>query len=76
MAFNPMDKPLPSPGSHWWRIGTRVRKIKGASWQGLIVGYYSTALTPEGYAVESEREPGSVQIYPRAALEAFGSWRT
>ena len=52
-----------------WRLGTRVRKIKGASWQGRVVGYYSTTLTPHGYCVESEREPGSVQIYPAAALE-------
>ncbi len=49
--------------------GDRVRKIKGSPWQGHVVGFYSTDLTPEGYAVESEREPGSVQIYPRAALE-------
>jgi hypothetical protein len=53
-----------------FRLGARVRKIKGASWQGRVVGFYSTKLTPEGYAVESEREPGSVQIYPAAALEA------
>lgn len=49
--------------------GARVRKVKGSSWQGRVVGFYSTELTPEGYAVESEREPGSVQIYPVAALE-------
>jgi len=56
--------------SDWeWLPGTRVRKKSGSSWQGRVVGYYSTKLTPEGYAVESEREPGSVQIYPRAALE-------
>lgn len=47
----------------------RVRKIKGSSWQGPIVGFYSTVLTPVGYCVESEREPGSVQIYPESALE-------
>ena len=52
-----------------WRLGTRVRKKSGSSWQGHVVGYYSTSLTPIGYAVESEREPGSVQIYPAAALE-------
>ena len=57
------------PGNRWWSCGERVRKKKGASWQGHIVGFYQTELTPEGYAVESEREPGSVQIYPRAALE-------
>lgn len=49
-------------------IGQRVKKIAGSKWRGRIVGTYSTTLTPEGYAVESEREPGSVQIYPAHAL--------
>ena len=48
----------------------RVRKISGSEWQGRICGTYSTALTPEGYAVESEAHAGSVQIYPAKALEA------
>jgi hypothetical protein len=48
--------------------GDRVEKTKGSSWHGTICGWYSTSLTPEGYCVESEREPGSVQIYPDAAL--------
>ena len=52
-----------------WMMGTRLRKKKGSSWQGRVVGFYSTSLTPEGYAIESEREPGSVQIYPAGALE-------
>lgn len=52
-------------------IGTRLRKKSGSSWQGRVVGYYSTSLTPVGYAIESEREPGSVQIYPAGALEAI-----
>ena len=52
-----------------FKLGDRVRKRSGGSWQGLVVGFYITSLTPEGYCVESEREPGSVQIYPRAALE-------
>jgi hypothetical protein len=52
-----------------FRVGDRVRKRSGSSWQGKIVGYYRTSLTPIGYAVESEREPGSVQIYPATALE-------
>ena len=62
-------------GGFDWPPGTRVRKMKGSSWQGRVVGYYSTKLTPEGYAVESEREPGSVQIYPRAALERMDDAR-
>lgn len=56
-----------------FRIGDRVHKTKGSRWQGLVVGSYSTAMTPEGYAVESETEVGSVQIYPAAALELVGS---
>ena len=53
-------------------LGDRVSKTKGSSWTGLVVGFYSTSLTPIGYAVESENEPGSVQIYPESALAALG----
>lgn len=52
-----------------FKIGDKVQKIKGSQWHGTIVGTYSTELTPEGYAVESFTEKGSVQIYPAAALE-------
>jgi hypothetical protein len=52
-----------------FRLGDRVRKTSGSEWQGRIVGTYSTELTPEGYAVESEAHKGSVQIYPAKALE-------
>jgi len=52
-------------------LGQRVHKTKGSFWRGRVVGFYSTNLTPVGYAVESEHETGSVQIYPEAALEAF-----
>lgn len=51
-----------------FNIGDRVQKKRGSSWRGRVVGFYSTELTPVGYCVESEREPGSVQIYPEAAL--------
>ena len=50
---------------------TGVTKISGSSWTGRVCGTYSTSLTPEGYNVESENEPGSVQIYPAAALRAL-----
>lgn len=53
-----------------FNMGDRVRKTRGSEWQGRVVGTYSTTLTPEGYAVESEAHPGSVQIYPASALEA------
>lgn len=53
-----------------FRMGDYVKKTKGSSWEGTIVGFYRTALTPEGYAVESATERGSVQIYPASALEA------
>ena len=52
-----------------FKIGDHVCKIKGSQWKGLVVGTYSTDLTPEGYAVESDTERGSVQIYPASALE-------
>lgn len=52
-----------------FKLGDRVRKVKGSQWHGVVVGTYSTSLTPEGYAVESHTERGSVQIYPAAALE-------
>lgn len=52
-----------------FKLGDRVTKAKGSSWTGHVVGFYSTSLTPVGYAVESENEPGSVQIYPEAALK-------
>lgn len=53
-----------------FKLGDRVTKTKGSSWTGLVVGFYSTKLTPIGYAVESENEPGSVQIYPEAAIRS------
>jgi dihydrofolate reductase (trimethoprim resistance protein) len=60
------------PFTATFKPGDRVRKKSGAAWQGKIVGWYSTNLTPEGYAVESEAHPGSVQIYPVSALERCG----
>ena len=59
-------------GNHKFKFGDLVKKVKGASWTGRVVGFYSTKLTPLGYAVESENEPGSVQIYPESALAIKG----
>jgi hypothetical protein len=56
-------------GAGRFRLGDRLRKVKGSEWAGRVVGWYSTALTPIGYAIESEAHAGSVQIYPEAALE-------
>lgn len=50
-------------------FGERVRKIGGSSWHGHVRGYYVTDRTICGACVESERETGSVQIYPASALE-------
>jgi len=63
------DHRIQPPFPTTFGLGDRVRKKSGAAWQGRIVGWYSTQLTPEGYAVESEAHTGSVQIYPVAALE-------
>jgi hypothetical protein len=57
------------PNTHpTFRYGERVVKAGGSEWRGHVVGWYSTYLTPEGYAVESEFHVGSVQIYPASAL--------
>ena len=53
-----------------FRMGDLVKKSTGSEWEGRICGTYYTALTQEGYAVESEAHAGSVQIYPAKALEA------
>jgi hypothetical protein len=58
----------PSAGA--FKLGDFVQKKSGSSWRGKVVGFYSTNLTPRGYCVESANEPGSVQIYPEAALVA------
>lgn len=55
--------------------GDHVRKKRGAEWSGYVCGFYSTPLTPEGYNVESEHHPGSVQIYPVGALELIQKLR-
>lgn len=66
-----IDKPIKSEwkfkGANF-QLGDKVEKTSGSSWFGIIVGTYSTKLTPEGYCVESTAHPGSVQIYPAKAL--------
>ncbi len=52
-----------------FKLGDLVEKTKGSNWHGVVVGFYSTTLTPEGYAVESIFERGSVQIYPASTLK-------
>jgi len=60
------------PPTAAFKFGQRVRK-KGekGQWHGHICGIYTATYTPIGYAVESERETGSVQIYPETALEPY-----
>lgn len=57
------------PAGFTHAYGTRLRKKSGSEWQGRVVGFYSTAFTSEGYAIESEVHRHSVQIYPASALE-------
>lgn len=52
-----------------FQLGDLVKKVKGSEWNGIVVGFYSTGLTPRGYAIESYFYNGTVQIYPEAALE-------
>lgn len=52
-----------------FRMGDYVKKKSGSQWSGIVCGFYSTGLTPQGYCVESDSHKGSVQIYPETALE-------
>ena len=54
-----------------FELGDYVIKKRGSSWRGRVVGTYSTELTPEGYVVESDYEPGAVQGYTAEALELW-----
>lgn len=66
--LNPMQPGWAPPG--WeYGMGTRLIKVGGSSWRGPVVGFYRSSLTEVGYAIESEAEVGSVQIYPAKALE-------
>lgn len=60
--------PAPPPGARW-QLGDHVRKKRGSSWRGVVCGFYSTPHTAQGYCVDSAFEPGSVQVWPEAALE-------
>jgi len=52
-----------------YKLGDYVKKKRGSYWRGVVVGFYSTVYTPIGYCVDSAFEPGSVQVWPEAALE-------
>lgn len=66
-----MSMKLEWPPFALYGFGDKVKKKSGSEWHGKIVGWYSTELTPIGYAVESWTEKGSVQIYPEKALEPW-----
>lgn len=51
-----------------YQYGDLVQKTKGSKWRGRVNGFYVTAGTPIGYAVESAYEEGSTQAWPEAAL--------
>ncbi|ANK77284.1 DfrB family trimethoprim-resistant dihydrofolate reductase [Ensifer adhaerens] len=59
------------PADAAFQMGDYAAKKGRASWRGKIVGWYRTDLTSLGYAIESHFEPGSVQIYPETAIEAW-----
>lgn len=57
------------PDGFKYDIGAILKKKKGASWIGRVVGFYQTELNGEGYALESLYHKGTVQIYPEFMLE-------
>lgn len=54
-----------------YQLGDKVYKKSGSEWQGKIVGFYSSSVTPRGYVVESQYHVGSTQIYPESALKTL-----
>lgn len=65
-------KPLPPvlfPNEHFqiaYPRGTRVEKISGPEWDGVIVGHYSSSFTPDGVVIEcvSPGAKGQVHVEP------------
>jgi hypothetical protein len=55
---------------HGWilQLGDTVEKPLKANWSGEVTGIYFGKFTDEGYAVESDKHEGVVQIYPVKAL--------
>lgn len=52
-------------------LGTKVRKVSGPEWNGHVVGYYSSTLTPEGLVIECD-VPGArhqVHVEPAKRME-------
>ena len=58
------------PDHFTFKGGDFVKRKKG-SWHGVIVGWYSTPLTPEGYCVMSLVEFGCVHVEPVTTLESW-----
>jgi hypothetical protein len=52
-------------------IGTRVRKVSGPEWDGVVVGYYSSTFTPEGLVIEctAPGAKGQVHVEPTKRIE-------
>ena len=69
LPFTRLREQLDWPNDAAFQLGDLVQKKGRASWRGRVVGWYRTDLTALGFAVESDFEPGSVQIYPQTALE-------
>lgn len=46
--------------------GTRVEKISGPEWNGVVVGHYSSSFTPDGVVIEciSPGAKGQVHVEP------------
>lgn len=59
-----------TPNNFKFHVGDFVKRSKG-SWYGIIVGGYSTHLTPIGYNVMSLKEIGCVHVEPEHTLEPW-----
>lgn len=48
-------------------IGTRVRKVSGPEWDGVVVGYYSSTFTPDGLVIECTAPGAKGQVHVEPA---------
>lgn len=51
---------------YFYPRGTRVEKISGPEWNGIVVGHYSSSFTPDGVVIEcvSPGAKGQVHVEP------------
>ena len=58
-------------GPENYPLGRQVRKASGSEWDSIVIGYYSSSLTPEGLVLEciAPGARGTVHVEPARRME-------